>query len=48
MPAVQENSDMMVPMQKDERLFVDDDEECVDELTEVFFDDIVMSNRIMV
>jgi hypothetical protein len=35
MPAVQENSNMVVPMQEDERLFVDDNEEGVNELTVV-------------
>jgi hypothetical protein len=33
MPAVEKDSDMMVPVQKDERLFVNDNEECINELS---------------
>ena len=32
-PAVQENRNMMIPMQEDERLFMNDDEKSVQELT---------------
>ena len=32
-PAVGQNGDVMVPVQKDERLFVNENEKCVDQLT---------------
>ena len=33
MPAVKEDRNVMVPMQKDKRLFVNDNKECVNELS---------------